>query len=176
MDIDWQQSPLIFLIFPCVRIKGKPLKKCLAVFVHRVPPGELLGLWVHDYGSTWLQKREPTYTLKEVLKKYLFSVLVKIIQMFLINLCLNILCNILSKWIFFFSNWNIVDLQLCASFWNTPKWFKYPLWFMIGSWIQSPVVYNRTLFFTHSVYNNLHLLVSKPQSIIPSPLLSFHNH
>jgi len=89
----------------------------------------------------------------------------------------------LSKWIFFFSNWSLVDLQCCASFWNTAKLFIYiyviyiyyfPLWFMIGSWIWSPVVYNGALFFTHSVYNKLHLLVSKSQSIVPptSPPLS----
>ena len=143
-----------------------------------------MGLWVHNYGSTWLQKKEPhTYSegRSEEIPLFRFNQDHTNVPYYLMFEC----TLQLSKWIFFFSNWSLVDLQCCGSFWNTAKWFLYiyviyiyyfPLWFMIGSWIWSPVVYNGTLFFIHSVYNKLHLLVSKSQSIVPPPLHPFRNH
>ena len=138
-----------------------------------------MGLWVHNYGSIWLQKREPRLYSEgssEEIPLFRFNQDHTNVPYYLMSeYTLQ-----LSKWIFFFSNWSIVDLQCCASFWNTAKWFiciySFPSWFMIGYWIQSPVAYNRTLFFIHSIYNNLHLLVSKSQPIVPPLLLPFHKH
>ena len=78
---------------PPPHTKGKPLKnvwQCLhTVFLQD-------NCWDCEFtimGAHGYKRKSPTHTLKEGLKKYLFSVLIKIIQMFLITLCLNVLCN-----------------------------------------------------------------------------------
>lgn len=58
--------------------------------------------------------------------------------------------------------WMNINLMIIANL----KVF-FPLLFITGYWIQFPVLYNRTLFFIHSICNNLHLLVPNSQSIPP---------
>ena len=43
--------------------------------------------------------------------------------------------------------------------------YSFPSWSMPGDWIYSPVQYSRTLLCIHSMYNSLHLLIPKSQSI-----------
>ena len=63
------------------------------------------------------------------------------------ELCLKFLCF----------NWSTVALQYCINFCCMAKWFIYtyymhsflnsfPLWSIIGYWIQSPVLYSRILW------------------------------
>ena len=74
-------------------------------------------------------------------------------------------------------NWSIVDLQCCVNFYCTAKWFSYvhsfsyafPSWFITDYWIQFPVLCSRTLWFIHSIYNSLHLLIPDSQSFSPTP-------
>ena len=77
--------------------------------------------------------------------------------------------------------WRIVDLQRCVSFWCTAKWLSYtyiyifsysfPWWLITQYWIESPVLYSRTLLFIHPVWNSLHLLIPTSQSM-PHPALA----
>ena len=46
---------------------------------------------------------------------------------------------------------------------------SFPLWFIIGYWIQSPVLYNRTLLFVHPIYKSSHLLLPNLSSLHPCP-------
>ena len=84
----------------------------------------------------------------------------------------------------YFLNWSIVDLQ-CFNFYCTAKWFSYTyiyiyiyiFFFMFFSImvyhrilnIVLPVLYSRTLLFTHYIHNSLHLLIPNSQSIPPAP-------
>ena len=47
--------------------------------------------------------------------------------------------------------------------------YSFALWFTWRYWIYFPVLYRRTLMFTHSVYTILHLLIPNSQSIPRSP-------
>ena len=49
-----------------------------------------------------------------------------------------------------------------------------PLWSITGYWIQSPLLYNRTLFI-HSVCNSSHLLTPASRTV-PPPALTLGNH
>ena len=86
----------------------------------------------------------------------------------------------------FFSNLfysNIADLQ-CVNFCCTAKWFSYtyvcihsfsysfPLWFIIGYWLEFPVLCSRNLLFIHPVYNRSWLLIPNFPSF-PSPPPAF---
>ena len=52
-----------------------------------------------------------------------------------------------------------------------------PLWFIIGYWIQLPVLYSRTWLFIHSMYKSLHLLIPTSCSFpLPSPPDPLGNH
>ena len=74
--------------------------------------------------------------------------------------------------------WSIVDLQCYVNFsckviqlhiYVYSFSYSFPLWFITGYWIQFPVLYSRTLLFTHPIYNSLHLLITNSQSF-PPPL------
>ena len=41
----------------------------------------------------------------------------------------------------------------------------FPLWFILGGWIQFPVLSSRTLLFIHSKCDSFHLPALHPQSI-----------
>ena len=61
----------------------------------------------------------------------------------------------------------------------THSFFEYslPLWFIIGYWIQLPVLCSRTWLFIHSVYKSLHLLIPTSCSFpFPSPPNPLGNH
>ena len=87
---------------------------------------------------------------------------------------------ILLAWVIFFHlfYWSRVDSQYCVNFCCTAKWLSYthipsfsysfPLWFIIGYWIEFPVLYSRTLLFIHPIHTSLHLLIPNSHSI-PSP-------
>ena len=49
-----------------------------------------------------------------------------------------------------------------------------PLWSITGYWIQSPLLYNRTLFI-HSVCDSSHLLTPASRTV-PPPALTLGNH
>ena len=77
----------------------------------------------------------------------------------------------------FFFNWSTVDLQCCANLCCTAKWLSYthlhilfPLWFTLGGWRQFPVLYSRTLLFTHSKRDGLHLPSPNSQCSPPHTL------
>ena len=76
----------------------------------------------------------------------------------------------------FIFDWTTVDLPCCANLCCTAKWLRYihidvlflypfPLWFLIGYWVQFPVLYSRTLLFIHPIYNSLHLPAPNSWSI-----------
>ena len=48
--------------------------------------------------------------------------------------------------------------------------YSFPLWLIMGNWIYFPVLYSKTLLFTHSPYNSLHPLTPSSDSIHPPPL------
>ena len=101
-----------------------------------------------------------------------------------------------------FFYWSVVDLQCCINLCYAAKWlhaymyiciyvyrhisiyiyiyiysfsYYFPLWFIIGYWIEFTVLYSRTLLFVHPVCNNLYLLIPKPQDFPPaSPTLGNH--
>ena len=54
--------------------------------------------------------------------------------------------------------------------------YSFPSWFIPGCWIQFPVLYSRTLLFTHRICNSVYLLIPNSQSIPPSPLFPLGNH
>ena len=46
----------------------------------------------------------------------------------------------------------------------------FSIWFTMEYWIYFPVLYSRTLFFIHSTYNSLHLLIPElPIHLSPAP-------
>ena len=83
----------------------------------------------------------------------------------------------------FFFNWSVVDLQCCANFCCTAKWFSYtyiyiyththffffniPLWFIIGYSLWFSVLHSRTLLFIHSIHESLHLRTPASHSVSP---------
>ena len=48
--------------------------------------------------------------------------------------------------------------------------YSFTLWFITEYWIESPVLYGRTLLFIHPTYNSLYLLIPNSQSLPPHPL------
>ena len=93
---------------------------------------------------------------------------------------------IIMTYFCFFSNLfysNIADLQ-CVNFCCSAKWFSYtyvcihsfsysfPLWFIIGYWLEFPVLCSRNLLFIHPVYNRSWLLIPNFPSF-PSPPPAF---
>ena len=73
--------------------------------------------------------------------------------------------------------WSLVDLPCCIWFWCTAEWlshtyiysfsYSFPLWFITGYRIWSPVLYSRTLLLFHSMYSRLHMPTPNSQSIPP---------
>ena len=50
--------------------------------------------------------------------------------------------------------------------------YSFPLWFIVGYWIQFSVFYSRTFLFIHSIYTSLYLLIPTSHFIYtpkPSP-------
>ena len=48
--------------------------------------------------------------------------------------------------------------------------YSFPLWLIIGYWIEFPLLYSRTLSFIHSIYKSLPLIIPNSNSIPPSPI------
>ena len=74
----------------------------------------------------------------------------------------------------FFFNWSTVDLQCCTNLCCIEKWLSYthihilfPLWFILGDWMEFQVLYSNTLLFIHSKFNGLHLPSPNCQYIPP---------
>ena len=76
--------------------------------------------------------------------------------------------------------WSIVDLRCCVNFCYTVKWlsFTYTFFFVFFSTVvyhrvlnrQYPVLYRRTLLFSHPIYNSSNLLIPNSQFFLPHPL------
>ena len=55
--------------------------------------------------------------------------------------------------------------------------YSFPLWFITGYWIWFLELYSRTLWFIHSLYTSLHLLIPSSQSnFLPTPPTPLGNH
>ena len=77
----------------------------------------------------------------------------------------------------FFYHYRHLELDFrCVNFFSTTKWLSYtnvysfsysfPLWLVMGYWIQFSVLYSGSLLFIHPIYISLHLLIpnSFPQT------------
>ena len=73
-----------------------------------------------------------------------------------------------------------MDLRCCVNFCYTVKWlsFTYTFFFVFFSTVvyhrvlnrQYPVLYRRTLLFSHPIYNSSNLLIPNSQFFLPHPL------
>ena len=84
------------------------------------------------------------------------------------------------------SYWGIIDLECCASFCYTAKWFSYtytyihsfwdssPIKIITKYWVEFPVLYSRSPLAIHSICNSVHMPIPSPQSILPPTFLLFN--
>ena len=101
----------------------------------------------------------PSFSTSPTSPPFHFSILSQITE--LSSLCYCLCSYLLAGYL---THGGLYMLMLLSQF--------VPLWFIIGYWIQAPVLYNRILLFVHSTCNSLTLLI--PNSLFHPFLFGSH--